>query len=280
MDVSGLGSLIPAGMTWGDLIFAAIAVLVAWILSRFAHRAALRVARRAPGVNESVAHVAASVVSYTVVLVGLGVALALLGANLQPLLAIVLIVGAILVLVLKGVAENFAAGVVLQARHPIAVGDVVEVDTPQGVLTGTVEELESRSVRLLTFDGRTVHVPNAKVLAEAIVNDSTHGAQRGIVFVRVAVSDDHPAEQTLARLGELAARAEHVHVDPAPLVYALSVSPERVTARVTFWYTPATGWSTTSAVVRVLSESLADAGLAATVTSQESTPPFVPPEPI
>ena len=80
----------------------------------------------------------------------------------------------VLVLALRGIADNFAASVVLQARHPIALGDEIE----SGDFVGVVTELNGRSVVIRTVDGRTVHVPNGEILQERLVNNSTHGARR------------------------------------------------------------------------------------------------------
>jgi len=62
---------------------------------------------------------------YFVLVLGIGIAISILGAPIQPVLAAAIIVAVVIVLALRGVADNFAAGVVLQSRKPIRVGDFV-----------------------------------------------------------------------------------------------------------------------------------------------------------
>jgi hypothetical protein len=59
---------------------------------------------------------------YLVYAVGVGVAVAVLGASLQPILAAVVIVGVVMVLALRGIADNFASAIVLQTRRPVQLG--------------------------------------------------------------------------------------------------------------------------------------------------------------
>jgi Flp pilus assembly secretin CpaC len=68
----------------------------------------------------------ARIVGYLVIFLGVGIALSLVGAPIQPLLAAAIVVVAVLGLALHGIAENFAAGVLLQTRRPIHVGDEVQ----------------------------------------------------------------------------------------------------------------------------------------------------------
>lgn len=51
-----------------------------------------------------------------------------------------IILGVVLALVLRGIADNFAAGVVIQSRHPVRLGD--EIDALRYV--GTVRALNGR----------------------------------------------------------------------------------------------------------------------------------------
>src|SRR4030095_2421968 len=123
---------------------------------------------RVPNMSPAAVRFIGRFVQYTLLLLGIGVGLAFLGANVQPLIAVVVIVLVIVVLVLRGVADNFAASVIIQSRKPVVVGDEITVEGPDGkALTGIIVELNSRAVVFETFDGRTAHVPNGKLLAES-----------------------------------------------------------------------------------------------------------------
>jgi small-conductance mechanosensitive channel len=218
-------------------------------------------------------------VGYAILLFGIGVALALLGANVQPLLAMVIIIAVVLVLVLRGVADNFAAGVLIQTRRPIEVGDEVAIEALDTTLEGTVRELNSRSVVVATRDGRTVHVPNLQIMQNAIVNDSAHGARRSELQVRLE-RGGHAVDELSGILVGAAAGVEGVHSREPARVLVTSVSTERVTARLQFWHGPRAAPAIVSDVVLAVAAALESAGVAGTVTSQRPDAPLTPPDPV
>lgn len=272
-----LSDWIPESLSWWDIGLAFVAVIGGWVLSRFAKRGVRALADRTPGITEGMAILAGRITQYTIVLFGIGVALAFLGANIQPLIAIVVVVAVVLVLVLRGIADNFAAGVLLQTRKPIAVGDEIQIEGPDGPLTGTVLELNGRAVVLTTTDGRMVHIPNGTVLREPIINDSTHGARRSEVHVRVRRSDAS-VDTILDRLLDAVGAAEGVHQSEHPRALVTTLSPERLSARLQFWHHPLNGVTATDAVVRAVGALIDESAWAGTVTSEQTSSPLTPPE--
>src|SRR6185312_3350029 len=180
-DISSLQDKLASDNISGwDLALAAGVILAAWIASVFAKKGVLAVLGRLEGISKGAAILTARIVRYVVLLAGIGVAFAFLGASIQPLIAVALIVVAVVFLALRGISANFAAGVVLQTRHPIKVGDEIEVDGYVGV----VQELNGRSVVITTVDGRMVHVPNSQLLNQPLVNHSELGRRRSQINVR------------------------------------------------------------------------------------------------
>jgi small conductance mechanosensitive channel len=270
-----LSQLLPTSVEWWQVLIAIVAIIAGWILSRLARRATLRLLRLAPSVSEIVSTFVARLVSYSVILLSVAIALAVLGVNMQPLLVLAVVLAVVAVLVLRGVADNFAAGVVIQASKPIEVGHEIMVEGPDGrPITGVVTELNSRTVVLETYDGRTVHVPNAKMVLDPIVNHSARGVRRSEVQVRLERAGAE-VDDLLARLrGAAASVAGIVEGEQTPVrAIAVSISPERLTARVLFWHAPADGITVTADVVRAIS---AVTGGKGTVTSEQSVPPLVP----
>lgn len=267
-------------ITWWQVLFAVLAVVAGWIASRFGKRGAERVMSRIPTATPSGTRFVARLVQYTLLLLGIGFGLAFLGANVQPLLAVVIVVAVIVVLVLRGVADNFAASVLIATRKPVVVGDEIMVEGPDGnALTGVVVELNSRAVVFQTPDGRTAHVPNSLVLAETFVNNSHHGARRSEVQVRVERAGA-AVDEIVSALAAAAASASGVRSEEAVAVLVSAVSDARLTARVQFWHDAAQGLTVSSGVVAELAASLAGRGWAATVTSEAVLPPLVPGDPV
>ncbi|WP_395245102.1 mechanosensitive ion channel family protein [Agromyces sp. MMS24-K17] len=259
------------------LLLAALSVLAGWLLGRLARKGARTLLDRVPSVGEPVKLTVMRIVEYTIVLLGIVVGLSFLGASVEPLIAVAIIIGVVLALVLRGVADNFAAGVVLQSRRPIDVGDLVR---SQGI-EGEVIELNGRAVVVRTFDGMEVHLPNADVLGSPIVNESTHGALRSELEVRVALGGgaDVPA-RVRTRLLEAAAAVEGVLAEPAPIVSTATRAPGRAIYRVRVWHLPNAGLGVRSAAVDALADALAADGLDAVVTSDRPSAPLTSPDAI
>ena len=249
-----------------DVTFALLSVVAGWILSRLVRRGVLALMGRLEGISPETGRRIASISGIVVLLFGIGVALSFLGAPLEPLLAIVIIVAIVALLVLRGIADNFSAGIVLQTRKPVQPGD--QVETPD--YEGTVEELTSRSVIVRSFDGRAVHVPNAAFLNTPFVNGSAFGANRTELEVRTPLGA-LGVEAMLAELQRVAASVDGVLAEPAapaPWARAITIGGDRVTARVQVWHEPGRSQAIGGAVVVALAAALADRGPGVLVTSE------------
>lgn len=266
VDLSALGTNFDA---WG-VLWALLSFIVGWIASIFAARGALAAFRRTPNVTESGALIASRIARYGTLFLGIGIGLSFLGASIQPVLAAALIVVAVLAIALRGIADNFASGIILQTRNPARVGDEVEFDDE----SGTVLELNGRALIMRTFDGRTIHIPNSSFLQAPIVNNSKHGTRRSEVQVRASLGDGIDVDQVAEAVTDAATAVTGDHGEVRALV--VSLSPERVTLTLQFWHASDTGVTTSSDIVREVSRALAALGTAATVTSDPGRPPFVP----
>jgi small-conductance mechanosensitive channel len=265
-------------ISWWDALFALLAVLAGWISSRVAKRAITGFLGRVPNISPAAVTFAGRLVQYTLLLLGIGVALAFLGANVQPLLAVVIVALVVVVLVLRGVADNFAASVIIQSRKPVVVGEEITVEGPDGkLLTGVIVELNSRAVVFETFDGRTAHVPNGKIVSETFTNNSRKGMRRSEIQVRIE-HQGTPVEELVSALTDAAASVDGVRDPERVTVIVVAVSPKRLTGRLQFWHDPREAVGVTSRVVRAVSALYADRGLEGTATSDPGLPPLVPSE--
>lgn len=274
-----LGDLFPDGLSPWQIVLAVLSILIGWLLSRFARKGVLKLTKRTPGISDSVAQLAARFTQYALLLVGIGVGLAFLGANVQPLLAMTAIAVVVLFLVLRGVADNFAAGVLIQSRQSVKIGEEIAIDGPDGVIHGVVQELNGRSVILTTVDGRTVHVPNAALLTGILVNDSRHGARRSALDIRIARSDGPDLDEVIGIVSRAASDVEGVHSREHVGVLVSSVSPTRWILQLRIWHHPLHQAPVVSDTVRAVAEALEAAGLKSVVVPHGAPPPLVAPEP-
>ncbi len=257
-------------ITGAEIVIAVVVLVISWFAARMARRAVLDLLAKLSGVSEDLRQLAGRFTKYFVLLIGVGVALTVLGASVQPFITAAIIVAVVAGLALRGVAENFAAGVVIQTRRPIQLGDDIRSLNHGGV----VRELNGRSVVIETDDGQTVHLPNSKVLENPIVNNSTTAAHRTEVEVRSAGSDDIDA--TVDAVLTATTAVAGVLADPEPVVLVRSIAPEGVTTVVRFWHDPTSGSQVASAVVRGIAAAERGRGIVATVVV---TPPAASPAP-
>jgi small-conductance mechanosensitive channel len=216
--------------------------------------------------------VAARFAKYAVWVIGAGVSLSFLGAEVQPLLSAVLIIGIIAVLALRGIAENFGAGLVIQTRRTIEIGDTIET---MGYI-GTVSAVDGQAVVIDTVDGQIIHLPNAEVLRNPIVNDSAHGRRRSAIEVRVATGID-----AIDRVRDLVATAvtATASVDPdiAPVIATTAIEPARLTLQVKVWHDPVADIGARSDVMHAIAAALANEHYDATVQAPPPAPASTPP---
>jgi small-conductance mechanosensitive channel len=160
--------------------------------------------------------------------------------------------------------------IVLESQYD--VGDVVDLETEGGLVSGTVEALSMRITSVRQFDGTLSIVPNGSV---QVARNKTRGWGRAIIDVRVALSEDAARVKVVLEelLEELAAEE--------PFESALRTNPEvlgvtQVTdaaqvIRVAAETEPSRRWEIERALRERITARIAERGV--------HVPPLVPPAP-
>ena len=74
----------------------------------------------------------------------------------------------------KDIGENLLAGIMLAFNRPFKIGDLVELNGHQGIVTA----LSLRNSQIKSFDGRDIYIPNANVIKNPVINYTIDGFQR------------------------------------------------------------------------------------------------------
>lgn len=232
-NVGDLDSLVDvSSVTAWDVIWAVAVVLLGFLVARFVRRYVRRALERIDGVGAPVTDAISKISGWFVILLAFVYALSLVGFDTAPIVLAMIVVGIILFLSGRTLAENFGAGLVLQTRAPFEMGD--QIDSSD--FTGTVLEITSRTVILATIDGRIVHIPNRTVLGNPIVNRTTQGARRTTVEVGLVYGTDLDAARNV--MLDTVRAVEDVLDDPVPEVLVRSFDDSAVTFDVRYWHAP------------------------------------------
>jgi len=224
--------MVLAATTVEDWLTAAGILVGAVALATIIGRAiTLVLRRRMAGASLSSSFVV-RLVRWTLILVGLVYAAGEIGVEIGPLIGALGITGLAVALALQPVLQNLFAGVVLQTERPIDCGEEVETGDFQGV----VLDVTSRATVVQTYDGAVVHIPNAVVLDNPIVNHTRNGIRRSTVVVGVAYASD--VARACEVLTTTAAAVDGVHTDPAPEALAAEFGSSSIDIEVDYWHDP------------------------------------------
>ncbi len=196
----------------GNILVFVVSVLIAFWAARtvrlLLHDELLNRMPLPRGVGNSVA----SLSYYSVLLLGLAVALSAAGVKASQLAIVLGALGVGIGFGLQNVVNNFVSGLILMFERPIQPGDAVDI----GGTSGEVRDIGMRATRIRTFDGADVVVPNGTLLSEKLTNWTMLDRNRRIdINLGLAYGTD-PA-RALELLTEAARATPGVSVQPAPL---------------------------------------------------------------
>lgn len=164
--------------------------------------------------------------------------------NLGALFTTSAIFGVILGLALQDTLGNFFAGISLQADRPFQVGDVITV----GSLTGVVEEITWRAVKIRTFQNHVVLISNSSAAKEPIEVCPRDNLNARLVFFNTLYNDS-PAK-TIHVVREAVREADNVSQKVAPIVRIRNFGDSSVDYEVKYWLEDYAKYNDTDALVR------------------------------
>ena len=240
------------------LVVSLVVLLLAWLLSRGVAALARRTLRHRIA-SPLLLQLVARTLSIPVILIGIYLVLQV--AGLTRLALTVLggtgLVGIVLGLAFREIAENSLASILLSIRNPFRAGDWIEVGDHQGI----VQNLNMRTTVLLTLDGNHVQIPNALVFKSVIKNFSTNPNRRAEFKVGIGYDDSVLEAQNII------IQALHAHPavldDPEPNALVDELGSATVTIRVQYWFDGRAYsiYKVRSALMRQVKRALQDAGI-------------------
>jgi small-conductance mechanosensitive channel len=241
----------------GGFIAFGLTLWVAWLLSRFVtyildREVFIRV-KMPPGVPFALT----SFSRYTILVVGVLVALAMIGIPFDRLALLLSALGVGIGFGLQNVVNNFVSGIILLFERPIRVGDKVQLDQ----LNGIVKRIGIRASNVRTFDGADVIVPNGDFISARVINWTLSDQKRRVILpVGVAYGTD--PQQVLNILESVARSHVEVLVDPSPEALFLGFGESSLDFQLRAWTDSERGWPVIQSDLAVATnDALAEAGI-------------------
>ena len=260
-------SLNAGNITGWDLLAALLVIVVSVPVARLIAAAIRRAFNRAGMVSNDAAADVGRVAKWLVYLIGVAIALSIVGVNigfLSVLFAFTLILGALAV---KPMIENSASGILLLSRPEFSIGDQIRTTEFRGI----VEEISSRTTRLRRDDGVVVFVSNNQVLGNPITVYTASDSRKGSFDIRISARVD--LDEVTSVVMDAVTSVDDVVADPPPAVQAAAVTDDAITLTISYWYptTFQTGSSVTDGVIRATMAALQQADIALAVIDAKLT---------
>lgn len=191
--------------TYGLRVIGAVIILAGgWMTSRFLYTAVVRLLKKSPRVDLTVALFLANGARYTVLVFTFVAVLTTFGIATTSFVAVLGALGIAVGLALQGTLSNLAAGIMLVLFRPFHVGDRIET----GGVAGRVREINLFFSEIDMDDNTRAVVPNGKLWGEIVRVPTRNDTARIDLRVPRPANDDVGA--AIARLGGIIARDERV----------------------------------------------------------------------
>ena len=225
-------------ITIGGLVAAVVVFVLAWMVSALLRRALARYGDRNDQSNKAALYTLSRLAHYTLLAIGIMVALDLVGIPLGKFTVFAGAIGVGLGFGLQAIFSNFISGLILLFDRSLKVGDFVELDTG---IRGTVRAINIRATLITTNDNIDVLVPNSEFVTGRVVN-WTHGSDSRRIRVPFGVAYGVDKELVKKAALEAAARVPFTLATEGakrPQVWLTKFGDSSVEFQLVVWLTDA-----------------------------------------
>lgn len=183
-------------ISWAARIGSAAIILVAGLwLAFFISKRVRQKALNNPRIDATLGIFLSVMIRYALIVLVLIIVLQQFGVQTTSLVAVLGASALAIGLALQGTLTNVASGIMIAIIRPYHIGDFVEINGKEGVVT----DLDLFFTRLRSPDERMILVPNGQVTSNPIVNHTHKGRRRCIVQVGIGYDDDIDLAFTVMR---------------------------------------------------------------------------------
>jgi len=229
--------IITTTATWGPISLSLLSVFqfcvtlwAAFALSRLVRFLLEEDVYPRVGLARGLPYAVSTMLHYAILLIGFFTAVGALGYDLTKFTILAGAFGVGLGFGLQNIVNNFVSGIILLFERPVKVGDVVEIDNLQGVVT----RIGIRASFIRTHAGADLIVPNARFISERVTNWTFSTRQRGIQLpVSVAAGTD--TQRVMDLLVKTAIDHPQVVDEPSPQVLITGFNATSISFELQGW---------------------------------------------
>ncbi|RNJ26207.1 mechanosensitive ion channel family protein [Halosegnis longus] len=253
-----LDSVSPSPVAGVRLFIVLVALSITYTATRVAKRF-IRVGESRNAITSHQREVLHHLVQIVLFIPAVLFSLTLYGIPAQNLLLSASALGVVLGLAARQTLGAVLAGFVLLFSRPFEVGDWVEIDDNEGVVT----DISIVNTRLQTFDDEMVMIPNDQITDSAITNRSRNERLRVQTDVGVDYDTDVPEACRIAT--EAMDDIEMLMDGPEPEVVVKEFGDSAVTLNLRFWISDPTiqkKWAAQNAVMEAVKQAFEEHDIA------------------
>jgi potassium-dependent mechanosensitive channel len=214
----------------GTIIVALILFIIAYFIAVMISRRLQRIMIQRGFIGEAQAR---TLRNWLMLIVAVLLALATLNWLSIPLTIFAFLAGALAIGVGFGtqtIIKNFISGIILLFERKVRVGDIIEVDG----INGVVSEINTRSSIVRGFNGIENLIPNSLFLENRVVN-WTLNSRLLRREIQVPVAYGSPTQKIIDILNEAAARHGLILKNPEPIAVFSNFSANSLDFTLLFW---------------------------------------------
>lgn len=206
------------------LVIFVLGILISKLISKLVGKAVSK-----SNVNGAARSFLVSLIKVILYIVVIIMALSVLKVPMSSIITILGAAGLAISLALQSCLSNLSGGFIILFTKPFKAGDIIEVDGS----VGTVREISIFYTKMMTFDGKTVFIPNGKVTDAKIVNYTETPTRRIDLSFDISYSSDY--EKARGLILDIIAKENMILKDPAPVVRMSSHNSSSVSIAVLVW---------------------------------------------
>lgn len=233
-------------------IKALIAFLIAWLFSGFVYKRLLRA--RLPASPQVIRNLA-TLMRVIIILVGIFIALSILGIDVTGALVAAGFAGIVIGLAAQQTLGNLLAGITMLVEGRLKIGDMVRIGDNWGI----IEHVGLLSTHVRLFSGEVLIIPNSSLFSSSIYNYSGLKARR--IDLSVGISYGSDIGKAVKVIEEALWRNPNVLAEPQAIIIVDNLGDNSVNLKVMFWVLSARFLDARKSVLGEIKKALEEAGI-------------------